>query len=113
MVGTSSAAGPVNRNTRQQWLLARKGGGHYQQSKCNGCDEPFHNRLRSLSASRKSKTGASLDGAGLAETADSGLTDRRSEIHWNINTFHFSERIIRSEPGGKRGRCWIGDALRT
>ena len=38
----------------------------------------------------------------MAKTADSGLTDRRNEIHWNINTFHFSERIIRSEPGGKR-----------
>jgi hypothetical protein len=48
MVGTSIAAGPLNRNTRQQGLLAREDGGHYQQSKCNGCDEPFHNRLQSF-----------------------------------------------------------------
>src|ERR1700692_2761885 len=83
-------------------MLAREGGRHYQQSKCNGCDEPSHNRLRSLSACRKSKTGASLDRADLAKTADSGLTDRRSEIPWNINTFHFPNESFVQNPAGRR-----------
>ena len=29
----------------------------------------------------------------MAKIADSGSPDRSSEIHWNISTFHFSERI--------------------